>query len=40
MDEWAENESDICTALSEVADEWGAGIDSDCNKYYLGVQFS
>ena len=40
MDEWAENESDIWTALSEVADEWGAGIDSDCNKYYLGVQFS
>ena len=40
MDEWAENESDIWSALSEVADEWGAGIDSDCNKYYLGIQFS
>ena len=40
MNEWAENESDIWNALSAVADEWGAGIDSDCNKYYLGILFS
>ena len=40
MDEWAENESDIWSALSDVADEWGASIDSDCNKYYLGIQIS
>ena len=38
MDEWAENESDIWEALNAVADEWGAGIDSDCNKYYLGIK--
>ena len=38
MDEWAENESDIWEALSEVAKEWGADIDSDCNNYYLQLQ--
>ena len=37
MDEWAENESDIWEALNEVVDEWEAGIDSDCNKYYLAI---
>ena len=38
MDEWAENESDIWEALDEVAEEWGAGIDSDCNNYYLAIE--
>ena len=37
MDEWAENESDIWETLDEVAEDWGAGIDSDCNKYYLAI---
>ena len=37
MDEWAENESCIWNALNEVIDEWEAGIDSDCNKYYLAI---
>ena len=38
MDEWAENKSDIWKALSEIAEEWGADIDSDCNNYYLQLQ--
>ena len=38
MDEWAENESDIWEALDEVAEDWGAGIDSDCNNYYLAIE--
>ena len=38
IDEWAENESDIWEALDEVAEEWGAGIDSDCNNYYLAIE--
>ena len=38
MDEWAENKSDIWEALDKVANEWGAGIDSDCNNYYLQLQ--
>lgn len=35
MDEWGENADDIWDALEEVADDWGAGIDSDMNEYYL-----
>ena len=38
MNEWAENESDIWEALDEVAEDWGAGIDSDCNNYYLAIE--
>lgn len=39
MDEWGEDSDEIWNALSEVCDEWGAGIDSDCNNYYIAINF-
>ncbi len=39
MDEWGEDPDEIWNALSEVCDEWGAGIDSDCNYYYIAINF-
>lgn len=35
MDEWADSSDEIWDALSEVCDDWDAGIDSDMNTYYL-----
>ena len=36
-DEWAENSDDIWNSLCEVCDDWGAGLDSDCNNYYIAI---
>ena len=36
-EEWAEDESDIWDALSEVADDWDACLDSDCSTYYVSI---
>jgi len=36
-DEWGEDADEIWDALSEVVSDWGGGIDSDLNTYYLGV---
>lgn len=38
LEEWGNNEDDIWNDLDEVADDWGAGIDSDVNRYYLALQ--
>ncbi|MCQ2077663.1 MAG: hypothetical protein MJZ20_11685 [Bacteroidaceae bacterium] len=38
MDEWGDNADDIWNDLEEVADDWGAGIDSDMNCYYLALE--
>ena len=38
LEEWGNNEDDIWNDLDEVADDWGAGIDSDVNSYYLALQ--
>lgn len=35
MDEWGCCSDEIWEALDEVASDWGAGIDSDLNEYYL-----
>ena len=37
-DEWAEDESEIWDALSEVADDWDACLDSDCSTYYVSIE--
>lgn len=37
MDDWGGNADEIWDALSDVASEWGAGIDSDMNTYYLAL---
>ncbi len=34
-DDWGYNADEIWEALDDVAEEWGAGIDSDCNTYWL-----
>ena len=36
-DEWAENESDIWDALSKVADDWDACLDSEFSTYYISI---
>lgn len=38
MEDWGSDSDEIWDALSDVADEWGAGIDSDCNTYYLALE--
>lgn len=38
LEEWGDNKDDIWNDLEEVADDWGAGIDSDVNCYYLELQ--
>lgn len=38
IDEWADCSDDIWDALNDVCDEWGAGIDSDMNSYYLCLE--
>lgn len=37
MDEWGEDADEIWDALSDVCDDWDAGIDSDCNTYYVAL---
>ena len=37
MDVWATNNDDIWNALSSVAEEWGAAIDTVFNKCYLAI---
>ena len=39
FDDWGEDADEIWEALSDVADDWGAGIDSDMNTYYLALEF-
>ncbi len=31
---------DVWNALEEVTDEWGAGIDSDCNEFEVSLNMS
>lgn len=37
-DEWAEDESEIWDALSEVADDWDACLDSEGQTYYVSIE--
>ena len=37
LDDWGEHSDEIWDALSDVASDWGANMDSDMNTYYLGV---
>ena len=37
-EEWAENDDEIWDALSEVADDWGACLDSDFSTYYVSIE--
>lgn len=36
-DDWGYDADEIWEALSDVAEEWEAGIDSDMNTYYLAL---
>lgn len=38
IDEWGDCNDEIWDALSEVCDDWDAGIDSDMNNYYLCLE--
>ena len=38
IDEWGENADEIWDAISEVCDEWNAGIDSNNNTYYVALK--
>ena len=38
IDEWGENADEIWDAISEVCDEWNAGIDSNSNTYYVALK--
>lgn len=38
MDEWGENADEIWDALSEVCNEWDAGIDSWDNHYEIALE--
>ena len=38
FDDWGEDADEIWEALSDVADDWDAGIDSDMNTYYLALE--
>lgn len=40
LDEWGEDNDEIWNALSEVCDDWGAGIDSDINNYYIAIDLN
>ena len=37
LDEWGEDNDEIWDALSEVCDDWGAGLDSDIRNYYIAI---
>ena len=37
LDEWGEDNDEIWNALSEVCDDWGAGLDSDIRNYYIAI---
>ena len=38
LEEWGNNENDIWNDLEEVANDWGAGLDSDTRWYYLALE--
>ena len=38
IDEWGENADEIWDAISEVCDEWNAGIDSNSKTYYVALK--
>lgn len=38
LDDCATHEDEIWSNLEELSKEWGAGVDSSGNKFYLGIK--